>query len=371
MAKVGIISMQRIVNYGSFLQAYGLKSLLEEMGHEVQFVDYHVGNSLVEGGTKHKNGIFSKVYKGLEALRYDASLKQKIQFIIYKKHFSKKYHGILGLTDKPNYNPKLDVLVIGSDEVFNCIQQNPNVGYSLELFGKNNNAKKVITYAASFGNTTVEKLKMYNVDREIGNLLNGIETISVRDQNSAEVVKTISSKEVVYNLDPVLAYDFIKKCKLIPKKEKKEKYLILYAYSGRITSSESKWISTYAKNKGLKIYAIGGVQKCADKFISCSPFEVLSYFKNADEVITDTFHGTIFSIITERPFVTLVRKSVGESYGNEEKLTDLLSRLKLKNNIIYDLEEMNKVKTQEINYKEVEEILYLERNKSIEYLRNI
>ena len=64
---------------------------------------------------------------------------------------------LLGITDEMNYNPTLDCLVIGSDEVFNCIQKNSNVGYSTELFGKDNRADRLITYAASFGNTTLEK----------------------------------------------------------------------------------------------------------------------------------------------------------------------------------------------------------------------
>ena len=68
---------------------------------------------------------------------------------------------LLGIADEMNYNPTVDCLVIGSDEVFNCIQKNSNVGYSPELFGKNNHAKKLITYAASFGNTTLEKLEKY------------------------------------------------------------------------------------------------------------------------------------------------------------------------------------------------------------------
>lgn len=106
--------------------------------------------------------------------------------------------------------------------------------------------------------------------------------------------------------------------------------LILYAYAGCISDEEADWISAYAKNKGLEIYAIGGIQKCADGFISCSPFEVLAYFKNAGEVITDMFHGSFFSIITHRKFASLVRKSTTGTYGNEEKLTNLLSCLHLK-----------------------------------------
>ena len=369
MAKVGILSMQRIINYGSFLQAYALKTMLEEMGHDVQFVDYHAGSPLIQDVTeKQKSGFARKVNKGLEALQYDAPMSQKIEFIKYKKEFSKKYHKIIGLTEEPNYSPELDTLVIGSDEVFNCVQKNSNVGYSLELFGKNNRAKKVITYAASFGNTTLDKLKKYGKDNEIGSLLEKIDTISVRDENSAEIIRALTDKDVFYNVDPVLAYDYMGRCRAIPKINTKDKYLILYAYSGRISKEESTWIESYAKKKGLKVYAIGGVQKCADRFIDCSPFEVLAYFKGAAEVITDTFHGTIFSVITKRPFVTLIRKSSGNSYGNEEKLTDLLKRLGLENRIVYDMQDIFEKQEQSIPYDVVQNIIDRERKNTIDYL---
>lgn len=76
-------------------------------------------------------------------------------------------------------------------------------------------------------------------------------------------------------------------CNRIPQIKATEKYLILYAYAGRISNDEADWIAEYAKKKNLKVYAIGGIQKCADRFVDCSPFEVLAYFRNAEEVITD------------------------------------------------------------------------------------
>lgn len=370
MDKVGILSMQRIINYGSFLQAYALKTLLEEQGHEVQFVDYRVGMPLIESNDVSKKGAWGKVYKAFEALGYDAPLKQKLQFILYKKQFANKYHNLLGLTVQPNYTPELDVLVIGSDEVFNCVQKNPNVGYSLELFGANNKANKLISYAASFGNTTIEKLKEYNKICEVGELLKKFDSISVRDENSGRTVHALAGREVVYHLDPVLAYDYIGKCKKIPTLQPSEKYMILYAYSGRISKEESDKIAAYAKNKRLKIYAIGGVQKCADRFVNCSPFEVLSYFTNAEEVITDTFHGTIFSIITKQKFTTLVRKSVGTSYGNEEKLTDLLVRLGLSERIAFSIDEVFEHQSKSIDYDAVHTLINKERIRTFEYLKH-
>lgn len=369
MSKVGILSMQRIKNYGSFLQAYALKNIIQSLGHEVEFVDYHIGNPVIVD--EEANGLKRKIKKGLDVLKYDAKISHKLGYINHKRNFGKKYFPLLELTDKPNYNPNLDVLVIGSDEVFNCIQKNANVGYSLELFGKNNNAKKVITYAASFGNTTLNKLKKYKKDKEIGELLSKIDTISVRDDNSGEIVEKLTNKKVVYNLDPVLIYDYMNDCKNIPKLDIQEKYMIVYAYNGRITKEESKWIKEYAKEKGYKIYSIGGAQKCADKFIDCSPFKVLAYFKNAECIITDTFHGSIFSIITNKNFVTLVRKSVGNNYGNEEKLTDLLNRLGLKDRITYDIKKSEEILNKRIDYNKVNNILEKERKKTYNFLKNL
>lgn len=366
MSKVGILSMQRIKNYGSFLQAYALKTILTQMGHEVEFVDYHIEESIIKSNENVKN---DKISKAIRTLEGDAPLKQKIQYIIHKNNFGKKYYKELELTEQSNYTPILDTLVIGSDEVFNCIQANKNVGYSLELFGKDNNAKNVITYAASFGNTTVEKLEQYNKKDEIAKLLSNINEISVRDNNSGKIISELTNKRINYNLDPVLVYDYMNECKLIPKIETKEKYIIVYAYSNRISQRESDYIKEYAKKRELKVYAIGGAQKCADKFIDCSPFEVLEYFRNAEMIITDTFHGSIFSIINHKKFATLVRKSVGNAYGNEEKLIDLLERLKLTEQIVYDIEKIDEKLKNNIDYKETDKIVLAERSKTYEYLK--
>lgn len=370
MKKVGIMSMQRIANYGSFLQAYALKQLIEELDCKVEFVDYHVGQPVIDEKSDSNNKYLRKLKKGFETFSYKAPLSHKISFIRYKQSFSKKYLSLLGITDEMNYNPKLDCLVIGSDEVFNCIQKNANVGYSLELFGKNNNAKKLLTYAASFGNTTLDKLKKYKKDVEIAELLRKFDLISVRDANSGKIVEKLTDKVPVYNLDPVLTYDYMNCCDKIPDLSINEKYLILYAYSGRISNDEAEWISKYAKKKNLKVYAIGGIQKCADCFIDCSPFEVLSYFENAEEVITDTFHGSIFSVITHRPFTTLVRQSVGNDYGNEEKLSDLLKRLNLENRMTTNVADVASINKEKIDFGKVDEFLKKQRLLAIEYLKS-
>lgn len=366
MSKVGILSMQRIKNYGSFLQAYALRTLIEELGHDVQFVDYHVEKPVIEVTKNTKFSSFSKIAQTMEG---DAPLVQKVQYMIHKKNFGKKYYKLLGLTKEFNYNPKLNTLVIGSDEVFNCIQSNTNVGFSMELFGKDHNAKNLISYAASFGNTTISKLKKYGKIDEIKRLIEKFDNISVRDTNSGKIIKEMTEKDIYYNLDPVLTYDYVNDCNKIPKLNTNEKFMIVYAYSNRISKEESKYIKAFAKKNKLKVYAIGGAQNCADKFIDCSPFDVLAYFKNAEIIVTDTFHGSIFSIINKKRFVTIVRKSIGYNYGNEEKLTDLLCRLKLEDRIIYNISDLKKIGDRNIDYSNTDKILKEERIKTKNYLK--
>ena len=363
MKKVGIMSMQRIANYGSFLQAYGLKQILSELGCEVEFVDYHVEPCLI---SNEQRGFGRKVKKVLEVFKYNAPLKDKINFIKHKKNYAGNNYPLLGLTEEMNYTPELDLLVIGSDEVFNCVQSNSNVGFSPELFGVNNRAKKLISYAASFGNTTKEKLVKYEVENQIREWLGKFSAISVRDNNSGSIVSDLLHSTPEYHLDPVLIYDYVGKCKDIPDTVKETKYLILYGYSGRLSKEECEIVKRYAKNKGLQVFCIGGIQECSDKFIECNPFEVISYFKNADSILTDTFHGTILSIITHRKFATLVRKS---GYGNSEKLIDLLERLKLKDRIVSNEEAIPELLDTPIDYNDTDRIIKQERERSYEYLR--
>lgn len=362
--KVGILSMQRIFNYGSFLQAYALKQMIRELGCEVQFVDYHPGECLIS--PDGRMGVMRKISKVIEVFKYKAPIKEKIRFIKYKKNYAKNYYPFLEIDEHMNYAPQIDVLVIGSDEVFNCVQNNSNVGFSPELFGVGSNAKKIISYAASFGNTTLEKLEQYKVKDKIAKWLNDFFAISVRDTNSIRIIRELTSETPEYNIDPVLAYDFIGKCKEVPHKVPESKYMILYGYSGRFNEDECRAVSAFADKQGLEIFCIGGVQNCCDKFIDCSPFEVIAYFLHAEAVVTDTFHGTILSVIAHRNFVSFVRSS---GYGNVEKLTDLLDRLHLNDRIVCDMSELDSMLTKPIKYDKVDFIIKNERDRTYDYLK--
>lgn len=357
--------MQRITNYGSFLQAYALKSTIENLGHVVEFVDYTVEKCIVdaEPAEDKKNHKKPFVRRATDFLTY-----RYHRFLgIFKKPKEKKlsehygdYLKYLNITDEYNYRAKVDTLVVGSDEVFNCLQTNPDVGYSKELFGANNNAGKVISYAASFGTTTVAGLKQHNIAREIGKLLSNFSALSVRDHNSGDVVSTLTEKTPVYHLDPVFIYDFDH---LVPEKIDLKNYIVVYAYGSRLTQNENNAIRKFAKRYRKKIVCIGSYQACCDLFFTTDPFELLAYVKGADFIITDTFHGSVFSIKYNKLFATIVRDS------NRQKLSDLLERFSLSNRIVDDIGQLDDVLTHPIDYAEINRYIGRQIGASIDYLK--
>lgn len=360
--KVGILSMQRIRNYGSFLQAYGLKRLLESLGCEVRFVDYRPGRCLVESKASRLPRPAAKL---AEVLSGPGPFAAKIAYANHKRRYDLRLWPLLGLPDEPDYRTDdLDMLVIGSDEVFNCVQSNPNVGYTPDLFGGASEAGRLVTYAASCGNTTVAKLCEYGAVDEVSGWLSRFDAISVRDENSASVVRELIGADPVRNLDPVLAWDFFGE-EDVPAPPVAGRYMIAYAYSGRLTAGECSALRAYADKRRLKIVNVGGVQGCCDEFLDLGPFEVLAAFKGAECVLTDTFHGAILSTIAERPFATVVRT---EGYGNAEKLTDLIGRLDLEDRIASSKEDFTRLLDGAPNWESVRARIEGGRAKAVEYL---
>jgi len=357
MKKIGIMSMQRIKNYGSFLQAYGLKKIITSLGNDVQFVDYNVEPALIE---KRKKPLLVRIVKHLNPIKY---VQEKRIHQEFSRRYNEEFLKLINVNEKRNYHPNIDHLIIGSDEVFNCLQTEKSVGYSRELFGKNYENMPVSTYAACCGSTTYERLVQHGIDTEVGSLINAMKHISVRDKNTYETVKKLTGRESKIHLDPVLIADFSEEIE--PKEVKHKDYIIIYAYRGRISKEEQKKIKNFARKKHKKIISIGTYQEVADIHLVLDPFELLVYFKNADFVITDTFHGTIFSIKFGTNFVTMIRES------NKQKLGDLLGRLELEDRISTDINNLEELYEEKIDFSKVNTILEQEKKNTFEYLKDI
>ena len=370
MKTVGIMSMQRIYNYGSSLQAYGLKRLIEDSLPEaaVSFVDFRPGQPLgtAPAATTRLGRTLLKV-REYNATR--APLVDKLRFFNHKRRYSRHFDQ-LGLPGSPVHDLDLDVQVIGSDEVFNAFQANTNVGYSRDLFGHGSPARRIVSYAASFGNTTVAKIDAAGLRGELAEDLSGFGAISVRDGNSADVVESLVGARPAIHVDPALAYDFLNREPRIPATRRTQApYVIVYGYSGRLGPQENRALRAHADRIGARILTFGGVQECGDRFVDADPFELLAWFRDAEAVLTDTFHGTIFSIINHVPFATLVRPSVGGGYGNEEKLGHLLATFGLQGRRLDDIGDLASLLAEPVDAGAVDAVLATERERSVEYLR--
>lgn len=367
--------MQRIFNYGSSLQAYALRRLIEGLAEDisVSFVDYRPGEILVkeDGPSAATSGFGRALSKVREYNAVDAPLSHKLRFFNHKRTYARRYLPMIGLTAQPNHDLDLDVLVIGSDEVFNCVQSNTNVGYSRDLFGHDSPARRTVSYAGSFGNTTLEKIDAFGIRADLEEDFARFASISVRDQNSARIVEQLTGRQPDLNVDPVLAYDFMRLEPRIPRDRQYDgKYIVVYGYSGRLNHDENEVLKRYARGIGAKILCFGGVQECGDRFIDCDPFELLAYFRDAEAVITDTFHGTIFAIINNRPFGAIIRSSVGHGYGNEEKLGFLLELFGLSSQRVTQMRDIAEILDNPVDYRAVSQTLAEERVRALEYLES-
>ena len=351
--RIGIMSMQRIVNYGSYLQAYALKGMIESMNtNAIKFIDYEYEEPVMRVG---KVGLTKKI------LANDGNI---LHVLRKKMHYNRFNHmidaslsrmGVLGA----NYSKDIDTLVIGSDEVFNCMQGYP-VGYSRGLFGKGYEKSNVISYAASFGYTRYDDLVEKGISDEIAIMLSKFRSISVRDENSEAIVKRLLPDRKVYrHLDPVLVGDF---GNVGDRSVDYDNYIIVYAYSGRLSKREERAIRKFARSHHKKIISLGFYQRCADYNLIVDPLDVLAYFKNADFVITDTFHGSVFSIKMNTKFCTIVRDS------NKNKLTSLLKSLHCESQMVNSVDDIENVYHSDKDFAETNIIIEKETKRSKDYL---
>ncbi len=368
--KVGIISMQRVVNYGSFLQAYSLKKNIENLGAEAEFIDYHTEPPIVnaQSGIKLRNPkeIISKLLPPYGFKKDKMSRFYRGMWEV-EQDYTHKMLPLLNIDEEYHYNTKVDLLVIGSDEVFNCLQTNETVGYSRELFGSNGNYDCLISYAASFGNTNKEGLVKYGIYDEVKEMLLKFRSLSARDKNTYDLLHEMTGGSISKHVDPVFLYDY--STELEQTEVPLDNYIVVYAYDCRIKKEEARAIRKFACAHNKKIVCLCGPQRYLDGYQPLNAFEVLAYFKKADYVITDTFHGTVFSIKFNKNFVTFVRGGHGANYGNSEKLYDLLETFGLKSRCVTDLNKMANILENKPDYQSVNDKIAMEKQRSIEYLK--
>lgn len=361
--KTCILSMQMVDNYGSLLQAYGLKRIIELMGSSVEFInikkieeDYCLlGNRVEHHSDESDEKTRLQKFFDRDLLVRLSNKRTDKQFTNKCNEFRKHYLNIENVSD--NY----DLCIIGSDEVFNCLNAGW-WGYTSQLFGNVQEADTIITYAASCGATKYGNLTNA-IKESIGNAFKNISSFSVRDANTYEFVESFGIKEIDRHFDPVLIYDFDKEVEDAELPSLPKHYCVIYSYPYRFYKrDEIDKILDFCRSYNLTPVAIQGGQTWCKKFIACSPFECLKVFQNADFVITDTFHGTIFSAKYANKFAVITRES------NYNKLSDLVKGLGIEKHWIDNMSQLESVYSLEKEYESIKKVLETERSCTYRYL---
>lgn len=354
--KVGILTYYGVHNHGAVLQANGLKKVLKHLGYEVEFLQFNRNYDFIPAENSKKYALSP------------ASIKFYIKYLIEKgsKNIAYNLKKAKILNEYRDKNIELgarysdfngDVVVIGSDEVFSF-----EIGINPFFFGQGIKSKKIFSYAGCFGPTTINFLKEHSLISMVSSGLNSMYAIGVRDNNSYDIAMHLTKdKNVQLVCDPVILYGYKKEMNsFIPNESD---YMIIYSYDKNMNQSdEIKKIKNFAKKNRLKTISICYYHVWCDKNLNLNPVETLCYIKNAKYVLTDTFHGTVISLITNAQFLTKLR-------GNQNKIVSLLNEYNLTDRIIDDFSELKKYDNI-INYASVNETMKLIRRKSLQFLKN-
>lgn len=356
--KIGIITHYDVHNHGAILQLNGLASFLRELGHEAFALQFDKNYDFLGIGLKSKYDISFKSIPIYLKYAKEKGLRRTL-FNIKKRSLLNAFKSDNSLIG-PYYTEagELDAVIVGSDEVFAL-----HTGPTPVFYGHAAPSKHVISYAGSFGPTTIKDIDSLHCREFVASGLSRMSSLSVRDINSRDIVKELIGYEPEVVVDPVILYGYKKEIESFARPIS-ERYMVIYAYDEHMNDPEEiSAIKQLANKMHLKIVSPGFYHSWADINVNVSPIGLLQYVRYADLVVTDTFHGSVTSIICNTPFASKVR-------GNGNKLCNLLSEYNLENRIVSSPDELEKVVNTAIDYEEVNSIIEQRREKSSQFLKS-
>lgn len=366
MAKVAIVTYHFVPNYGAALQAWGLQKFLSAMGHDPYFVDYRPAH-LTTGGRfwwptdawRRRADVviaYMKLQAIKRAIRGDGGKRERFEQF-HEAHLAlgdTRYRSLAELKRTP---PEADAYVCGSDQIWNASQQRGiDPAYFLPFAPA---GVKRISYAASFGRPEVPE----RFQPEVAELLRPLDAISVRERSGQEIVKQLTGRDADWVLDPTLMVEDGFPEAVAPARD--EKYLFSYTLRSRELVAEVE--QNLQQRFGLDL--VSPTTLAADPAGAPGPLEWLGYIKHARFVVTNSYHGTLFSIIFRKPFIFV--GLAGAKAGFNERALSILDGLGLADRMImqYDPEAVEAMASTEPDWQSVGERLADLRSRSCRFLQ--
>lgn len=321
--KIGILTQHFLLNYGGIIQNSALQQVLLKLGHDPLTFEHDTCYSRTRWFLRSaKHVLKNHSLKGLPVYpTYQGRIGNKnfIKFVL------KNIRSVTVNDFTPDLTQKygLDAYVVGSDQVWRpAFNLGPRLG-NMFLDFAGDDVKK-ISYAASFGCKEWEYTE--EQERMCGKLAKRFDAISVREASGVDLCKEHFGVDATLVLDPTLLLnkeDYGKVCHDVPKKEKH-----IFVYSLVVSEGVLAVAEKVAEAMGLSII----VKQAGRKVKKEDTIEDwLAEFRDADYVVTDSFHGMVFSIIFNKPFSIVMNPS-----GGNDRYLSLLSQLGLMERIVSD-----------------------------------
>ena len=347
--KIGIMTQPLYTNYGGIIQCYALQTTLRRMGHETVVLQREFNRKYsLKGACIYYAKHFAKLMLGRKSSWHYCVSQKKRDFIAQNTY---KFIQENIITSKHCYsteelrqeveNQNFDTIIVGSDQVWRPCYSPCQTNYFLD-FLKDNSKIKRISYAASFGTDNWEFSD--ELTKVCGGLLRKFNAVSVREKSAISLCKEHFDVDATHVLDPTLLLDKDSYLKLINSSENKTK--LLFSYVLDRNNEKNVIVENIARQTCLKTFEVmpelpdeifnlyGDIDKCI-----YPPLEKwLAAFEEADMVITDSFHGTVFSIIFNKPFWVIANEGRGTA-----RFKSLLSLFNLSNRLInkFSIDEIN------------------------------
>lgn len=376
MKKIGMLTFYSEYNYGAMLQAYALQTKIKELGYSAEFIRFFDRKFKEE---KPTNAIcrVKKILKNLKSVEF--SIKKYIinrhigerKYSLFddfvERYISTSRNAYYSLEDLKKADNEYDAFVTGSDMVWSDIGQNLDA-YFLTFASEG----KRISYAPSLTgreNETVEQREQYK------NWINRIDFLSCREKYGVNYISNITGRKAKQVVDPTLLIEKeVWKEKFHIEKRHGQPYILCYMFRG-IKKAMLKKIKYYAKENNLRIIFIPmSVQETLYDLkngsdASYGPKEFVELFYNASYVVTNSFHGLLFSLIMNKPFSLIHRGKGNEWLKHEERMTNILSLLDIENCFVNESDfDMNL--NWDIDYNIINSKISELRRDSLDYLSN-
>lgn len=329
--KIGILTYHCAFNYGAVLQCYALQEYLKSLGHEVYVINYRP-NYLKYSLFIWYNWLSLSPIKCIKKIiQQISSFNLQIKrFTVFKKFVYEKLN-IKNLKLQSSQND-IDCFIFGSDQIW---RKNKNL-FDPIYFGefKASQGHKLISYAASMG---LEKLTETEKE-QLRKFLKRFSLITVREISLKQLLTPLTDKRIDVVIDPTFLLRQSEWEKIVKKPNINKPYILLYQVISNSLTNKIAQIAAKDLNAEIIEIASGfsNKQKNHRVVYTASPEEFLGWIMNAHFIVTTSFHGTAFSIIFNKAFV-----SIKQNKPSDLRIDSILKSINLTNRFIEEISQFN------------------------------